>query len=507
MSGAMIQEIIAFVIYLGLMIYVGFSFIGKNKSTEDFFLGGRNIGPWTTALSAEASDMSGWMLMGLPGLAYLGGMKEAFWTALGLLIGTYLNWLIVAKRLRTYSIVCNNSITIPQFFTNRFKDTKHIISIVSAVFIILFFVIYTASGFVACAKLLEAVFGLPYICGLFIAMVIILVYTLLGGFGAVCTTDFIQGTLMFLAIIITGIIVSVKLGGPVEAINKANEFTRQALNGELGEKIRESLLNNQKYGTMSIVSALAWGLGYFGMPHIIVRFMGIRSNNEIKIARRVAMIWVTIALLAAVYVGAIGTSYLLPKILEGGKSETVIIESFMKAFPPFIAGIFLCSILAAAMSTADSQLLVAASAFTEDIWQNLSKRKLSQKFVMNLSRIAVLLVALIAFFIALDNNASVMGLVSYAWAGFGATFGPLILLALFWKKTTSGGAIAGIIAGAISVILWHNLQGGIWNLYEIIPGFVFCLLFAIIVSLIQGQKNPDIDSEWEEYKLALKTDE
>ncbi len=505
MSSAMIQEIIAFAIYLGAMIYVGFRFIGKNKNSEDFFLGGRNIGPLTTALSAEASDMSGWMLMGLPGLAYLGGMKEAFWTALGLLIGTYLNWLIVAKRLRTYSIVCNNSITVPQFFTNRFKDTKHILSIVSAVFIILFFVIYTASGFVACAKLLNSVFNLPYICGLFIAMIIILLYTLLGGFNAVCTTDFIQGTLMFVAIIITGIMISIKLGGPVNAINQANEFTQKAINGELGEQIQQNLLNNQKYGPMSIISALAWGLGYFGMPHIIVRFMGIRSNGEIKIARRVAMGWVTIALLVAVYVGAIGTTYLLPEVLAGGAAETVIIKSFMKAFPSFIAGICLCSILAAAMSTADSQLLVAASAFTEDICQNLSKKELDQKVVMRISRIAVLVIAVVAFFIALDNNASVMGLVSYAWAGFGSTFGPLILLALFWKKTTAGGAVAGIIAGAVSVVLWHNLNGGIWNLYEIIPGFAFCLLFAIIVSLIQGQKNSEIDSDWEKYQQELKT--
>ena len=509
MSSAMIQQIIAFVIYLGLMIYIGISFMSNNKSSEDFFLGGRNIGPWTTALSAEASDMSGWMLMGLPGLAYLGGMKEAFWTALGLLIGTYLNWLIVAKRLRKYSVVCNNSITIPQFLTNRFKDTKHIISIISAVFIIFFFVIYTASGFVACAKLLQSVFNLPYICGIILSMVIILLYTLLGGFSAVCTTDFIQGTLMFVAIIITGVVVSVKLGGPVEAIKQVGEFTQNALNGQLGEEIQASIAKNQNYGAMSIISALAWGLGYFGMPHILVRFMGIRSNKEIKVARRVAMIWVTIALLVAVFVGAIGTSYLLQDgiVLAGGASETVVIKSFMKTFPAFIAGIFLCAVLAAAMSTADSQLLVAASAFTEDFFQNISKKKLEAKKVVWISRAAVLVVALIAFVIALDNNASVMGLVSYAWAGFGATFGPLVLLALFWKKTTARGAIAGIIAGGIAVVLWHNLSGGIWNLYEIIPGFVFCLLAAIIVSLIKPNENAEIEDEWNKYQESLKVED
>lgn len=499
MSGAQIQQLIAFVLYLGLMIYVGIRWMNKNNSSEDFFLGGRNIGPWTTALSAEASDMSGWLLMGLPGLAYLGGIKEAFWTALGLWLGTYLNWLIVAKRLRKYSIISGNAITVPQFLTNRFRDKKHIISIVSTVFIILFFVIYTASGFVACAKLLKAVFDLPYICGLVIAMVVILLYTLLGGFSAVCTTDFIQGTLMFLALIITIVIMCVGLGGPVNAFNAVSEFSNKAINGEFGEIFKEKFTANSNYSVMSIISALAWGLGYFGMPHILVRFMGIRSNKDVALSRRIAMVWVTIAFIGAVGVGALATAF-LPSLLEPAASETVVIQSIIHIFPAFIGGIFLCAILAAAMSTADSQLLVGASAFTEDFCQTILNRKFQPKTTVIVSRVAVLIIAVIAFFISLDESSSIFGLVSYAWAGFGAAFGPLILLALFWKKATAKGAAAGLIGGAITVIVWHNLHGGLFDLYEIVPGFLVCLILAVVISLLDKNKDPEMIAEFEKYK-------
>ena len=505
MSGAQIQQLIAFVIYLGLMIYVGFRFMKGNKDSEDFFLGGRTMGPWTTALSAEASDMSGWMLMGLPGLAYLGGIKEAFWTALGLLIGTYLNWLIVAKPLRKYSIACGNSITIPQFLTNRFKDKKHIISMISTIFIVLFFVIYTASGFVACAKLLNSVFDLPYICGLVIGMAVILIYTLLGGFSAVCATDFIQGSLMFFAIILTLIIITIKQGGIVPAFQQVTEYSQKAINGELGEVLKEKFLANQNFSVMSIISAIAWGLGYFGMPHILVRFMGIRSNREIKISRRIAIGWVTIALIGAVAVGAFATAFLVPG-LEVSKAETVIIESINRIYPAFIGGICLCAILAAAMSTADSQLLVAASAFTEDFCQTILNKKFDQKTTMLVSRLTVFAIAIIAFFLSLNENSSIFGLVSYAWAGFGATFGPLVLLALFWRKATAKGAIAGIISGGITVVVWHNLHGGIFDVYEILPGFLICLIFAIVVSLIDKNKDPEMLADFDRYK-SLKDED
>ena len=499
MSGAMIQQVIAFTLYLGLMIYIGIRWMNTNNSSEDFFLGGRNIGPWTTALSAEASDMSGWLLMGLPGVAYLGGLKEAFWTALGLEIGTYLNWLIVAKPLRKYSIACKNSITIPEFLTNRFRDKKHIISLVSTAFIVLFFVIYTASGFVACAKLLQSVFGLPYICGLFIGVVVILVYTLLGGFSAVCTTDFIQGTLMFIVLIISSVIMMITLGGPAEAVENVKAFSEKAISGEFGNIMREKFTGNQNYSIMSIISALAWGLGYFGMPHILVRFMGIRSNKEIALSRRIAMAWVTIAFIGAVLIGSFASIYLKP-MLDASQNESVIIATIMQTYQPFIAGSFLCAILAAAMSTADSQLLVAASAFTEDFCQNLLGKKFSETTNVLISRLTVLGIAVIALFIAVDENSSIFGLVSYAWAGFGSTFGPLILVALFYRPATAKGAIAGLLAGGITVILWHNLHGGIFNLYEIVPGFAMCLLFSIFVSTLDKNKDPEMLAEFDKYK-------
>ncbi len=495
MSSAMIQEIIAFVLYLGIMIYIGIRFMGKNNNSEDFFLGGRNLSPWTTALSAEASDMSGWLLMGLPGVAYLTGMKEAFWTAVGLEIGTYLNWLIIAKRLRKYSVLCNNSITIPEFLTNRFKDEKNIISSISALFIVLFFIVYTASGFVACAKLLNSVFNLPYICGLLIGVVVILLYTLLGGFSAVCTTDSIQGSLMFVALIITVCIMTVTLGGPNGAAEKVSAFGSQFLNPFSAE-------GDKSFGAMSIISSLAWGLGYSGMPHILVRFMGIRSNKEIKVSRRIAMVWVTIAMFSAIIIGALAKAYLLAP-LEDGKQETVIISTLLQTYQPFIAGVFLCAILAAAMSTADSQLLVAASAFSEDFCQNILKRKFEPKTMVLVSRITVLCIALIAFVISLDENSSIFSLVSYAWAGFGATFGPLIFLALFWRNATAKGAVAGIIAGGLTVVIWHNIPASIapiFGLYEILPGFILCLLFAVVVSLLDKNKNPQMLEEFDAYK-------
>ncbi|MBQ7166946.1 MAG: sodium/proline symporter PutP [Treponema sp.] len=499
MSNAMIQHVIAFALYLGLMIYIGIRWMHSNNSSEDFFLGGRNMGPWTTALSAEASDMSGWLLMGLPGVAYLGGLKEAFWTALGLEIGTYLNWLIVARPLRRYSMMCNNSITIPEFLTNRFHDKKRIISLVSTIFIVLFFVIYTASGFVACAKLLNTVFGLPYICGLVIGMVVILLYTLLGGFAAVCTTDFIQGTLMFIALILTVCIMMVSVGGPAVAVRKVSEFGQKAMSGEFGEMMKAKFTANQNFSVISIISSLAWGLGYFGMPHILVRFMGIKSEKDISLSRRIAMAWVTIAFIGAMGIGSFASVY-LNDLLPAARNESVVIATIIQTYPAFIGGIFLCAILAAAMSTADSQLLVAASAFTEDFCQTLLKKKFGAKTTVSLSRVTVLAIALVAFVLSLNENSSIFGLVSYAWAGFGATFGPLVILALFWRGATARGAIAGIIAGGATVIIWHNLSGGLFDVYELLPGFLLCLAVAVTVSLLDKDKDPEMLREFDEFK-------
>lgn len=484
---------LAFVCYLSGMVYVGWRYMKRNESATDFFLGGRSVGPWMTALSAEASDMSGWLLMGLPGVAYLTGMKEAFWTALGLIIGTYLNWLIVAKPLRKYTIHTNNAITIPEFFTNRFKDSSRIISLVSVVFILIFFTIYTASGFVACAKLFNSVFNMPYLFALLLGIAIILAYTLLGGYMAVCATDFIQGSLMFVALVLTGVIMVFALGGPADAVAAMSRFGEQFLNPFVSGP-------EDSFGTMEIISALAWGLGYFGMPHILVRFMSLRSNSEVKLSRRIAMVWVIIAFAAALLVGAFGKAFLLPLVLGSGNADTVFIQAIIKIYPAFIAGIFLCAILAAAMSSADSQLLVAASAFSRDIFQGFLRRGANEEQTLRVSRWTVVAVAVIAFFIALDPNSSIFGLVSYAWAGFGATFGPLVLLALFWRGITRNGALAGLICGGITVLIWKPLSGGIFEIYEILPGFLMCLIAAVIVSLCDRNKNAEMLAEFDSYR-------
>ena len=484
------------------MIMIGVMYAKKNNSSSDFFLGGRKVGPWMTALSAEASDMSGWLLMGLPGLAYLGGMKEAFWTALGLVIGTYLNWLIVAKPLRKCTIAFGDAITIPEFLTNRFKDKSKVLSTVSVIFIIVFFTIYTASGFVACAKLFNSVFGLPYHVGLVMGTIVILLYTVLGGYLAVCATDFIQGSLMFVACIVAAIVMVCVLGGPANAAESVAQFSQRAINGEFGEAMQVKYLANQNYGVMSIISALAWGLGYFGMPHILVRFMGIRSNKDVALSRRIATVWVVIAFIGTLIVGSLGTVY-LPQILSPSAAETVFSATIQKMFPAFIGGLFLCAILAAAMSTADSQLLVASSAFSQDIFKGLIKKDASVKEVLSISRIAVFIIAAIAFVLSLDENSSIFGLVSYAWAGFGATFGPLILLALFWKGATAKGAIAGLITGGVTVVAWHNIPASvcsIFGVYEILPAFILCLVVAVVVSLLDKNKDPQVIAEFEAFK-------
>ena len=507
MSAQIVAKIIAFVLYLGFMVYIGLRSAKKNNSSMDFFLGGRKVGPWITALSAEASDSSAWLLMGLPGLCYLGGVKETFWTAVGLIVGTYLNWLFVAKPLRKCTISFGDSITIPEFFTNRFKDKTHLLTIISVFFIVLFFTIYTASGFVACAKLFNSVFGLKYHIGLVIGLVVILSYTILGGYLAVCTTDFIQGALIFVAFVFSAVIAVVSLGGPAEAMAKVSDFSVRAVNGQFGAEMAEKFIANKSFSAMSVISALAWGLGYFGMPHIIIRFMGIRSNAEIKTARRVGTVWMVIAYIGTFIIGSLGTVYLAGSdlanplmILSGGAEETVFSATMQQMYPAFIAGLFLCAILAASMSTADSQLLSASSAVSLDIYKGLINKDADEKTVMNVSRITVLVIAAIAFVLSLNPASSIFGLVSYAWAGFGSTFGPLVILALFWRGMTNKGAIAGLIAGGVTVVLWHNLKGGIFNVYEILPGFIACLVFAVAVSLLDRNKNPEMLAEFDAYK-------
>lgn len=489
---AKLPVILAFACYLIFMIGIGMYFYGKNRTTDEYFLGGRRLGSWVVSMSAQASDMSGWLLMGLPGAAYLSGIS-AGWIAIGLAIGTYLNWLFVAKRLRQYTKVADDAITLPQFFKNRFHDSTGMISVVSAIFILVFFLFYTASGFVSCAKLFSSVFGLNYYVALVIGAVVVISYTFAGGFFAVCWTDFFQGLLMFFCV----------LAVPTIAINSMGDFSSflsdvEAFNPNFLSMFVDGA-TNEPYTFLGIVSLVAWGLGYFGQPHILVRFMGIESPAAIKKSRRIATVWVLISLTAAVLIGLSGRMYLGDMLLEGGAQETVYITMVSKIFPVFIGGIFLSAILAAIMSTADSQLLVTASAITEDFYHNKIRPNASPSELMWVSRICVMAVALIAVFIATDQDSTVLGLVSYAWAGFGSAFGPLVLCSLFWKCTNKYGAYAGIVVGGLTSIIWAQLKGGIFDLYEIVPGFVFGLIAIIIVSLLTPAPNAEIIREFESY--------
>lgn len=480
--------IVTFVLYLVFMMAIGALFFGRTSDLSDYILGGRRLNYWVTSMSAQASDMSGWLLMGLPGYAYLAGL-EAFWIAFGLAVGTYVNWKVVARRLRTYTEISGDSITLPDFFESRFRDTSRVLRIVSSVFILVFFLIYTSSGFVAGAKLFGSVFNLPYTTGLFIGVVVIIGYTFLGGFMAVSWTDFVQGVLMFFAVTIVPII-GFRLAGGVRGTFAAV----RALNPELLNIFTAA--DGSPIGGIAIVSLVAWGLGYFGQPHILARFMAIRDPREVQPARRLATVWVVISLAFAVLIGLVGLVGLDPAGL-GSDSERIFIYLIDAVVPPVFAGIFLSAILAAIMSTADSQLLVTSSALTEDLYAVLLRKHAGQKELVWISRGSVVVVALIASFIAFDPDSSVLGLVSYAWGGFGATFGPIVLLSLYWKRMTRNGALAGLIVGGVTVIVWKNLSGGIFELYEIVPGFALSLISIVIFSLLDKAPPAEITAEYE----------
>lgn len=503
----------AFVVYMIVMIVIGFVYSKSTKNNEDYFLGGRNLGGWTAALSAQASDMSGWLLMGLPGSVYLAGTGEV-WIAIGLLIGTILNWFIVSSRLRKYTIKAGNSLTIPSFFQNRYHDKKGVVKIVSAIIIAIFFAVYTASAFSSGAKLFATLFGNEtnfnsvYLTGLIIAALVILVYTFMGGFKAVCTTDFIQGMLMIIAILSVPII--------AYAILTFNTSFSDALtaNGVQNPGNFLNFLKNddgKNVSAVSIISNLGWGLGYFGMPHILVRFMAIRNEHEVKKSRTIAITWVVISLAASCFIGLVARGFLTSQ-LDATQSETAFIRLIQQLFTNngvliFIGGVFLCGILAAIMSTADSQLLVTASAVSEDMYKGVIKKNATEKSALFVGKIAVIVVAVIAFFIALDPNSSIMGLVSDAWAGFGSAFGPVILLALFWKRSNLAGAVSGMAVGALTVIVWDYLP--IMNgdtlykatgLYSLVLGFAFALIVNVIVSLVTKKPSKEITDEFESIK-------
>ena len=503
------------VVYLLMVLCIGIFYMKKNKSTDDFYLGGRTLGPFVTAMSAEASDMSGWLLMGLPGVAYWCGLADAAWTAIGLAIGTYLNWLIVSKRLRRYSIRANNSITLPEFFSNRFRESKKVIMTLSAVFILVFFTVYAASCFVTCGKLFSTLFGMPYISMMIVGAIFVLLYTVLGGFLAESASDFMQGIVMIVALTVIVIISTVSAGGFGAVIENAKaipgflEFFGLAspeLNADgvqMVEAGKPLFGAASEYGWLKIFSMLAWGLGYFGMPQVLLRFMAIRKEDELKRSRRIAMIWVVISLAVAVFIGIVGRQLYPTVHLTSTDAENIFITLATSSLPAILAGFVMAGILAATISSSDSYLLIAASAFAKNIYQGVFKKNASDKQVMNMSRITLLAIALVAMFIALDEKSVIFNIVSFAWAGFGATFGPIMLFSLFWKRTNRPGAIAGMISGASMVFLWKlviSKLGGIFAIYELLPAFIFSSICIVVVSLMTAPPSKEIEEDFESIK-------
>lgn len=468
----------AFVFYIGCMMAIGVYYYRQTQNMSDYFLGNRKLGAWVTSLSAEASDMSGWMLMGVPGFAYLAGLN-AGWIAVGIALGTWANWHFVAARLRRYTEIAGNALTLPEFLQNRYKDTSNLLRIVPAIFILIFFILYTSSGFVAAGKLFETVFGLDFQIAIFLGAGSVVFYTLIGGFLAVSRTDFIQGVMMFFAILLVPICAALSVGGFGETVTAISNF-KSALFDPFVKP------NGTFITTLEIISLMSWGIGYFGQPHILVRFMAVKSTAEIPQATRIAMTWVILSLAAAVAVGMVGTVYLTTP-LAGTDSEKVFLIMTNNLFPPIIAGIVLSAVLAAIMSTASSQLLVAASAFAQDFYKTLLRKDATQTELVWISRASVLIIASIAVYLGFNPDSFILDMVAYAWAGFGAAFGPAVLMSLFWKRTTKIGVIAGIIVGGMTVLIWKQFE--FFGLYEIVPGFIFSLIAIYIFSKLD--KEPD----------------
>ncbi len=504
--------VVAIVVYLAMMLFIGFRMSNKNKNTDDFYLGGRKLGPLVTAMSAEASDMSSWLLMGLPGVAYLTGVADAAWTAIGLAIGTYLNWLLVARRIRVYTHT-TNSITIPDFFADRYGDKKHILSSVAAVIIIIFFIPYTASGFAACGKLFNQLFGVNYMVAMIVSAAIIVGYCALGGFLAASTTDLIQSIVMTIAIVIVVVYATHMAGGMDAVLTNA-----RALPGYL------SLTNvydpetgsASAYGALTSFSMLAWGLGYFGMPHVLLRFMATEDDKKIKTSRRIATVWVVISMAVAVFIGIAGLGMTkagaLPVLADPERIIITVAQliSSHGILAAVIAGVILSGILASTMSTSDSQLLAASSSFSQNLLQDLFGVKLTQKQSIAVARLTVVVIAVIAVFLARNPDSSVFKIVSFAWAGFGATFGPIVLLALFWKRSTLQGALSGMVVGGIMVFVWKFLiapMGGIFGIYELLPAFVLALLVNVVVSLVTPAPSADVLATFDEVNARLANKE
>ncbi len=491
-------------VYLIGMLIIGFHFARKNESSSDFYLGGRTLGPYVTAMSAEASDMSSYLLMGLPGLAYLSGLADVGWTIIGLAAGTYLNWLFTAKRLRRYTHV-TGSFTLPQFFSKRFRDERSVLSAIAAVIIIIFFIPYTASGFAACGKLFSSLFGINYMGAMIVSAIVIVGYTAAGGFLAASMTDFVQGIIMTIALLFVLIFATVSAGGIDAVMQNAKELPGYLnMTATYVEKTGEAA----PYNLLQIITTVSWGLGYFGMPHILLRFMAIDNEKNLKISRRVASIWVVVAMAIAVAIGVTGRGLSnagLVDQLSGNSTETIIVRiadllSHYGILPALMAGLVLSGILASTMSTADSQLLAASSSVSENILREALRLKISEKKSMLAARITVVAIAVLGVIIARNPDSSVFGIVSFAWAGFGASFGPLVICSLFWKRTTFPGAVSGMIAGGVMVFVWKYLikpLGGVFGVYELLPAFIVGIAAIVIVSLCTKAPSKEIEDEFE----------
>ena len=521
MGSNTIQILIAMAIYMAVVIGIGLIYAKRaNKNSEEYFLGGRSLGPWVTAMSAEASDMSGWLLMGLPGVAYWCGLADAFWTALGLAVGTYLNWLVVSRQLRRYS-VRTNAITLPEFFSNRFRENKKLIMTIAAAFILIFFTVYASSCFVTCGKLFSTLFGAPYVTMMIVGAAFVLLYTLLGGFLAESASDFMQAIVMIVALTVIVIISTAKAGGIGAVIENAKSIpgflqffglaspSLDAAGQQIVEGGKPVFGAIADYGLLTVCSMMAWGLGYFGMPQVLLRFMAIRREDELKRSRRIAMVWVIISLGVAVFIGIVGRQLFPTAHLTKSAAENIFITLATSSLPAILAGFVMAGILAATISSSDSYLLIAASAFAKNIYQGICKKNASDKQVMVVSRITLLALALIGILIALDENSVIFSIVSFAWAGFGATFGPLMLFSLFWKRTNRAGAIAGMLSGAGMVFLWKlviSKLGGVFAIYELLPAFVFSCICIVVVSLLTKAPSKEIEADFEAVRAGKVQD-
>jgi len=486
-----ISTIFAFVVYLLAMLGIGMFAYKLTNKHSDYILGGRGLAPAVAALSAGASDMSGWLLLGLPGALYASGMNQA-WIVIGLMIGIFLNWQFIAKRLRIYTEVSGDALTLPDFLDNRFRDHTRLLRILSAVVILIFFTLYTSAGLVGGGLLFEQSFGLDYSMALWVGALIIVSYTFLGGFLAVCWTDFIQGIIMFLGIIIVPVLAIQSLGGLGSVVSQV---------GQIDAGFNDILTNTSLLG---IISLMAWGLGYFGQPHILARFMAVRNPRDVPKAQMVAMFWVVLAMYGALFTGYAGVAYFADAPLDN--PETVFLQFTQVLTNPWLGGILLAGVLAAIMSTVDSQLLVCSSVISEDFYKGILKPSAGDRELVHLGRISVIIIAFIATLLASNPETRILALVAYAWAGFGAAFGPVIILSLFWHRITRNGAAAGIVVGALTVIIWKQLSGGLFDVYEILPGFIFSLVAIVVVSLLDNVPAIEIRQEFAQVRDYINAD-